>query len=129
MRRLLAALLLALVPCPAAGAEALVVARVVLVDALPSAPSVDSRLEIIRKRIQAALVYPPLARRHGQAGEVRVRFQISAEGRAQGIETHASSGMWLLDRAAERSVQAAAPLPYVWGRLEVPVRFDLDAPR
>ncbi|NNL67466.1 MAG: energy transducer TonB [Myxococcales bacterium] len=129
MSRLLTALLLAVLPCGAVAADAIVVARVELVDALPSAPSVDARLEIIRKRIQDALVYPELARRHGQAGDVRVRFEISSQGRAHGIATTGSSGIWLLDRAAERSVREAAPLPYVWGRLEVPVRFDLDAAR
>lgn len=102
------------------------VARVRLVDALPPSPSVESRLEQIRERIQRALVYPPLARAAGHEGEARVAFEIDARGRAAGIDTTHSSGYWQLDRAARRAVEEAAPLPYVWGRLEVPVRFDLD---
>jgi len=106
-----------------------VVARVRLVDALPPSPSVESRLSEIRQRIQDALVYPPLARAAGDQGESLVEFEIDARGRATGIETTGSSGHWALDRAARRAVEDAAPLPYVWGRLEVPVRFDLDAGR
>jgi hypothetical protein len=79
------------------------VASVVLVDALPPSPGLHDRLARIRERIQDALRYPP----------------------ARDLETCGSSGHWVLDRAAERAVREAAPLPYVWGRLEVPVHFDL----
>ena len=122
---LVLALLLACLPAPATAAE-VAVARLRLVDAFPAGPSVADRLEIIRQQIQHALVYPDLARHHGQEGDVRVRFQIAADGSAQHVETTRSSGRWLLDRAAERAVRDAAPLPYVWGRLEVPVQFQLD---
>jgi TonB family protein len=109
------------------GAELSRVAAVVIVDALPPAPSVAERLARIRERIQAALVYPPGARWRELSGVTRVRFEIDAAGQAQGIETAGSSGHWLLDRAALRAVREAAPLPHVWGRLEVPVHFDLDS--
>jgi len=124
---LLAAVLLALGPVPAAaqGGNARV-AQVSLVDALPPAPSVEERLGRIRERIQGALRYPPSARWRQVEGVARVRFEIDAEGRAHGLETSGSSGHWVLDRAAERAVEDAAPLPYVWGRLEVPVRFSLE---
>jgi protein TonB len=109
---------------PARGSDARV-SRVSFVDALPPAPGVDERLGRIRERIQGALRYPPSARWRGIEGTTRVRFEIDAEGRARGLETAGSSGHWVLDRAAERAVEEAAPLPYVWGRLEVPVHFDL----
>jgi protein TonB len=113
---------------PAAAAEEHPrVAAVAIVDALPPAPSVAERLARIRERIQAALVYPPSARWRELEGVTRVRFEIDAAGRAQALETTGSSGHWLLDRAALRAVRDAAPLPYVWGRLEVPVHFDLDS--
>jgi len=125
----LAALALALLAAGDAGADGArtaVVARVGLVDALPPSPSVESRLAEIRDRIERALVYPPLARAQGREGEVRVEFEIDARGRAARVEATGRSGSWLLDRAATRAVEDAAPLPYVWGRLEVPVRFDLE---
>jgi len=115
---------------PGAGADGAaaptVVARVRLVDALPPSPSVASRLAEIRRRIQDALVYPALAHAQGRHGEARVEFEIDAAGRATGLETTASTGHWVLDRAARRAVEDAAPLPYVWGRLEVPVLFELE---
>ena len=112
-------------PLAAAADELPRVAAVVIVDALPAAPSVAERLARIRERIQAALVYPPSARWRELSGVTHVRFEIDAAGRAREIETAGSSGHWLLDRAALRAVRDAAPLPYVWGRLEVPVHFDL----
>lgn len=126
MRARAALACLLLLSAASARAGDLTVAEVRLVDALPPAPPVTERLEVIRRRIQDALVYPHLARHHGRKGDARVRFLIGNDGAAQGIETVASSGHYLLDRAAEHAVRDAAPLPYVWGRLEVPVRFELD---
>jgi len=126
-RLLVALLLVAAFPPSALGQGGDVHAAAVwIVDALPPAPGVDERLAQIRERIQEALRYPPSARWRELEGVARVRFVIDAEGRAQSLETSGSSGYWVLDRAAERAVTEAAPLPYVWGRLEVPVHFDLD---
>lgn len=122
----------ALVLVCASGAEAAErvaaprVASVVVLDAVPRAPSVDERLGRIRDRIQAALIYPPSARWRELEGVTRVRFEIDATGHAERLETSGSSGHWILDRAAERAVKDAAPLPFVWGRLEVPVHFALE---
>ncbi len=91
--------------------------------------TLDDRLTEIQRRIQAALVYPAIARRRGLAGETRVAFELSADGRAHGVETVETSGSPTLDRAAEAAVASARDLPFVHGRLVVPVRFDLrDAP-
>jgi TonB family protein len=99
------------------------------VDVVPRGPSVDERLAEIRRRIQDAVEYPPLARRRGLQGVARVGFEIDPHGRrAQGVKLVASSGHPALDRAAERSVVRAGELPWVYGRLEVPVRFALDRP-
>ena len=101
------------------------VSPVVHVDAIPAGPSVAVRVEEIRRRIQGTVVYPPSARARGLEGVARVRFSIRRDGTAEGIELFASTNHPLLDRAAERGVRDAAPLPWVWGRLEVPVRFAL----
>jgi TonB family protein len=119
----------------AAGAAAAVdpvavaVAEVRLVDAVPAGPSVSERLAEIRRRIQAALVYPRLARRAGVEGEALLRFEVGRDGAARGVRVFASSGKPSLDRAAVRAVTAAAPLPWIYGSLEVPVRFALSDPR
>jgi periplasmic protein TonB len=99
------------------------------VDVAPSGPSLDARLAEIQRLIQEALVYPPIERKRGAAGEALVAFHIDSAGRAASIELARSTGHPLLDRAALRAVAAAGPLPYVYGRLEVPVRFQLDAER
>jgi len=104
-------------------------ARAPAVDAAPPGPSVEARLAEIQRRIQAALIYPPVARWHKLEGETLVRFEIAHDGEPQEIRVHRSSGAGLLDRAAEGAVAAAAPLPWVYGLLEVPVRFDLDERR
>ena len=112
----------------AAGAEELAAAdtaRVRFVDAVPQGPSVAVRLAEIRRRIQAVLVYPPLARMQRIEGEALLRFAIEHDGTARDVVVHRSSGKPSLDRAATLAVAAARPLPWVYGRLEVPVRFEL----
>jgi outer membrane biosynthesis protein TonB len=80
------------------------------VDASPPRALASERLVEIQRRIQAALRYPPAAR-------------------SREIVVHDSSGLLSLDRAAREAVTAAAPLPWVYGRLEVPVVFALDRRR
>ena len=96
-------------------------------DAAPDpGPSASERIAEIHRRIQAVLVYPEMARRHGLSGVSRVRFEVGGEGRAQNIEGAGTSGHGVLDRAARRAVVEVVDLPWVYGRLEVPVRFALD---
>jgi protein TonB len=90
---------------------------------------VEVRLAEIRRRIQAALEYPPIARWQDLQGDALVRFEIGAEGRAQGVQVVRSSGEPLLDAAAVRAVLAAGALPRVYGPLEVPVSFELGRRR
>ena len=130
MMRFAVAFLLA-VTCagPAAADSSEVAAVLPSVDARPVAPSVVERLAIIRARIQSALEYPPLARLRESDGDALVRFEIDHTGVARGIQVVRSSGYPLLDASAVRAVQNAKPLPWVYGPLEVPVRFELAAPR
>lgn len=95
-------------------------------DAMPGGIPFDQRVAEIRRRIQAALVYPPLARRREVEGESEVAFEIGPGGAPVAVALERSSGSALLDRAAERAVRDAAPLPLVLGRLRVPVHFELD---
>jgi TonB family protein len=133
VRRGAAELLLALALAGAALAEPhnpyLEGADVIGVDGMPAPPSVEERVEEIRRRLQAALVYPPIARKRGLEGVTRIRFTIGPSGLAEDVETTRSSGHAILDHAAERCARDAGRLPRVLGRLDVPIRFAMeDAP-
>jgi protein TonB len=130
--RALAAALLVLLAARAASTEepgSANQARAPAVDLAPAGPSVEARLAEIRRRIQAALEYPPIARWQDLQGDALVRFEIGAEGHAQGVRLVRSSGEPLLDAAAVRAVLAAGVLPRVYGPLEVPVSFELATRR
>ncbi len=98
------------------------------IDGIPLGPSPGDRIEEIRRRVQAAVVYPEPARRRGISGTTRIQFVIDAGGRAQEVVTVESSGSRLLDRAAEQSPVTASPLPHVYGRLQIPIVFELRTP-
>ena len=127
-RRLAAAALL-VAPALIGRAEPEERARAGVEDAVPLGPRVDERLARIRERIQAAVVYPPLARLRRLEGVAQVRFSIAVDGNPQDLSVAGSTGHAILDRAALAAVEAAAPLPWVYGLLEVPVRFELAARR
>jgi protein TonB len=114
---------------PAASSAEVGLAHGVVEDAAPRGPHVEARLARIRERIQAVLVYPPLARLRHLEGMARVQFAIGADGRPAELAVAGSTGHPILDRAALAAVEAAAPLPWVYGRLEVPVRFELAVRR
>ncbi|MDJ0850963.1 MAG: energy transducer TonB [Myxococcota bacterium] len=95
------------------------------VDAAPLGPTAAERLAEIRRRVQEAVVYPPIARKRSVYGEVEVGFRIGPSGTPEEITVLRSSGSASLDRAAERAVRDAAPLPRMIGRVRVPVRFAL----
>jgi TonB family protein len=121
------ALVAALLAAPAAGGSGprLAAAPDWREDAMPAPAPVEERIEEIRRRIQEATVYPERARRLGITGTTRIRFQVRADGRAEAVETVGSSGSAMLDEAAEDGARRARALPFVYGRLEVPVRFGL----
>ena len=95
------------------------------VDALPHATPPQERLEEIRRRVQAAVAYPERARELGLQGTARIQFEIGADGHARDVATVESSGYALLDRAAERGAIDAGKLPPLYGRIRIPVKFDL----
>ena len=95
------------------------------VDAVPLAPPPHERLDEIRRRVQAAVAYPARARELGLEGTTRIQFEIGPDGLARGVATVQSSGHALLDRAAEQGAIDAGKLPALYGRIRIPVRFDL----
>jgi len=104
-------------------------AAILFDDAMPNGPSVADRLAVIREKIQDALEYPPLARLLETDGDALIRFDIDPSGNAKNIRVVQSSGHDRLDISAVRAVETASPLPWVYGPLEVPVHFELTAPR
>ena len=98
----------------------------IIEDAYTSGPSVAERLEEIRRRVEGAKAYPEIARMRGVSGVVTIGFQIGADGAAHDIETIESSGSGTLDRAAALAVERAGVLPWVWGRIVVPIHFELS---
>jgi TonB family protein len=131
MRPGLAALALAVlwIPNAAAGADPAAArsepAPPVYSDAVPAGPSVEERLAEIARRVQAVANYPPIARARALSGETWVELRIAPDGTPEDVRTRLSSGSVSLDRAAERAVRDAAPLPRVLGTITVPVRFQL----
>jgi protein TonB len=111
---------------PSAAAEDAAAPRVE--DAQPAGPSVEERLEEIRRRLQAAVEYPPIARRMEFEGTTWLRFELDRAGVAHSREVSRSAGHDVLDRAALRTLERVGPLPWVYGRIEVPIRFALDDP-
>ncbi len=119
---------IALLLCVPAQAEETVlpdVAAPVPIDAIPEGPSVDDRLAEIRRRVEAALVYPPIARVREVTGLAEVVFVVGPDRRAREVSLAQSSGSAVLDRAALRAVADAGTLPHVYGRIIVPVEFAL----
>lgn len=76
-------------------------------------------------------VYPALARRRGQEGEVMLRLDIDARGDVTGARVLASSGYPLLDRAAQQAglgwelVPARIDGIAVASYVTIPVQFRL----
>lgn len=102
--------------------------RVVELDLAPRERPVAERIAEVRRKVQAAASYPPIARKRGVQGEALVSFEIGSNGRPHAVMTLQSSGSSLLDRAARAAVERAAPLPWIYGRVAVPVRFTLRDP-
>jgi TonB family protein len=86
------------------------------VDEVEESGAVDSEaiLAGYRSAVLAAIdahkVYPPVARRLGQEGDVRVRFRVSSDGEVSSVEIETSSGVTSLDEAAREAVLSASPV-------------------
>jgi len=102
-----------------------------------SAPTADA-LNAARNAIQIRIhrdfsrhfSYPPLARRHGWEGAVRLGYDVTPEGRVINVRVLASSGYPVLDRNAQETLSRVPPLgPTGWPRpveaLELAVHYQL----
>jgi protein TonB len=84
----------------------------------------------IRRDFSRHFNYPPLARRHGWEGAVRLGYDVSPEGRVINVRVLASSGYPVLDRNAQETLSRVPPLePTGWHRpiqaLELAVHYQL----
>lgn len=70
-------------------------------------------MDMVRLKIESRKKYPESAIARRVEGRVKVRFMLTQEGKAAGIEIVESSGQDELDRAASSAVTAAAPFPPV----------------
>jgi protein TonB len=86
----------------------------------------------VRRRIAAALRYPPAARRRGLTGTVQIEMVIAASGVVTAADVVASSSHTLLDDAALETVKSLGRQPFPEHlrprtlRVRLPVVFNLE---
>lgn len=68
-------------------------------------------LSLIISKIERNKRYPPLARRNGIEGMVKVKFSIDQNGALLGLAIERGSGFELLDQEALSMVRRASPFP------------------
>jgi TonB family protein len=79
----------------------------------------------LMEAIERVKKYPRLARERGMEGVVRLRFTLNRSGGVDAVELVKSSGYEILDSASISAVYRAAPMPYVNGWVEMPMRYVL----
>ena len=72
----------------------------------------------LRLRLAEHFRYPPLARRRGWEGTVRLGLRIEPDGRLTRVRVLAGSGYAVLDRAAARALERVGRVPEAAGWLE-----------
>ncbi len=80
---------------------------------------------VLAEAIEKTKSYPRLARERGIEGVVHLRFKLASSGAVDKIEILQSSGFEILDNASIGAVYRAAPLPYVSGWVEMPMKYVL----
>lgn len=85
-------------------------------------PAGSDYARLVRRRIMENLVYPAAARRRGQEGAVRLRFELDAGGRLLRSSVERESGVPALDRAAVEAIRKSAPFPAWTGSEPLPNR-------
>jgi protein TonB len=87
----------------------------------------------LRKMFSANFTYPPLARRRGWEGEVRLGLRLEPDGRLTHIHIVKSSGFAILDTSALKTARglglapaAARWLQGEWFDMILPVRYQLN---
>jgi len=81
----------------------------------------------IRDLILKNLSYPPLARKGGWQGKVKVSFIIREDGKVEGVRIVESSGYIVLDRNVVETIREVQPFPKppVRAELVIPVTYTL----
>lgn len=101
--------------------------------ALPPPPEppksyTDEHLGTIRTILQERLVYPKMAIKLRQQGEVKMSFYLSPGGEVSDISVESPSGFSLLDGAAEKLIRDSAaefPKPRQKVRISIPIGYRL----
>lgn len=78
-------------------------------------------------RVRRNLEYPAQARRLHLTGISKFSFIIKLNGRIEDLRLESGSGHHLLDEAARKAIQDAAPFPAppVPARIVIPIKFSL----
>jgi len=125
-------------PAPVAEAAPAVESAPVAPIKAPPGPAVAAPQPVVEPRFDAAYlnnprpVYPRLSRRLGEQGKVLLRVFVSADGRAEDVRLHQSSGHKRLDEAARDAVSHWRFVPAkrgdeaVAGWFIVPIEFKLE---
>lgn len=85
----------------------------------------DQLLAEIRALIEAAKHYPLMARRRGLEGTSSVSFHINEDGSIAQLTLRHSSGSAILDDAALKTIERAAPFPAYPEPIQIGIRFAL----
>jgi len=84
----------------------------------------------LRERIQAALRYPPAARRRGVSGTVQLEINIEPSGVVGTVSVIASSAHEMLDKAAVDAARSVPRMPLPGApravRVRLPIVFELQ---
>jgi protein TonB len=77
--------------------------------------------------LAARKTYPEAARRHGEQGNVTLRFKVAVDGKVLDVALVTGSGSPVLDQAAEALLQnAMLPPPHTEISRTVRLRYRLD---
>jgi len=82
----------------------------------------------IRTMIMNKLQYPPIARRKGWSGKLKISFLVDEDGSVNDIKVISGSGHTILDKNAVDAVKQIAPLPSPPVRAEIimPITYRLE---
>lgn len=80
----------------------------------------------IQNKIERAKFYPVLAKRQNIEGSPVVEFKIGGNGAVEYVRLKQTSGSPLLDEAAQKTVQQAAPFPAYTQPISLSIRYALS---
>lgn len=95
--------------------------------AAPNASQIEQLLQIIANDIQQNLHYPHLAQTHILQGQSVLQFDLDPEGEVQNIQLVQSSGVAILDEAAQQAIRESSPINIPSG-IQIPEAITLRLP-